>query len=128
MLDFNLANCGKSVFMKAATAELSMSWQAFAVLSLSLVIITLPDFAFATNDDISLTICNAAAMFTGNAGRGLATIGISILGVGALLGKVSWGLAMIVGIGIAILFGAENIIMGMGLGAGSFSGCPPPTE
>jgi type IV secretory pathway VirB2 component (pilin) len=37
-------------------------------------------------------------------GRGLATLAICIVGVGALLGKVSWGMAITVAIGISIVF------------------------
>lgn len=59
-------------------------------------------------------LCTVQKWFTGNTGRGLATIAITIIGIGALLGKVSWGMAMIVGIGVAIVFGAAGIVSAMG--------------
>jgi type IV secretory pathway VirB2 component (pilin) len=60
----------------------------------------------------------------GNLGRGLATLAVITLGVGALLGKVSWGMAVTVGIGIAVMFNAEAIT-GMMLGCGSSANfCP----
>jgi type IV secretory pathway VirB2 component (pilin) len=48
---------------------------------------------------------------------GLATIAVTIVGVGALLGKVSWGTALNVGIGVAVIFGAAAIIDLMGVEA-----------
>jgi type IV secretory pathway VirB2 component (pilin) len=46
----------------------------------------------------------------GNLGRGLAVLAVIIIGVGACLGKVSWGLALTIGIGISIVFGAPGIV------------------
>ena len=48
--------------------------------------------------------------FTGDAGKAVATLGIMVVGVGALLGKVSWGMALIVGLGVTIVFGADAIM------------------
>lgn len=42
-------------------------------------------------------------------GRGIATLAICALGVGAMLGKVSWAMAITVGVGLATLFGAAEI-------------------
>jgi type IV secretory pathway VirB2 component (pilin) len=78
----------------------------------------LPQFAFAssvsTASPMSNALCIAATWITGNAGRGIATIGITIIGIGALLGKVSWGMAMIVGVGVAIVFGSTAIVRLLG--------------
>jgi type IV secretion system protein VirB2 len=51
----------------------------------------------------------------GNLGRGLAVIAVLIVGVGATLGKVSWGLAITVGVGIAVIFGAPGIVTALGV-------------
>ncbi len=96
--------------MKTDTHEFNMTWKALLVFMLAVLITTLPDLAYAYDSDLGYVICSAALLFTGNAGRGLATIGISILGVGALLGKVSWGLAIVVGVGIAMVFFAPGIV------------------
>ena len=53
----------------------------------------------------------------GNLGRGLATLAIIIVGVGAMLGKVSWGLAITVGVGISVMFGAYDIGTALGVQA-----------
>ena len=87
---------------------------------LTVAIIAAPDFAFATagsnNTPMGNVLCTVAGWFTGNTGKGLATIAITVIGIGALLGKVSWGMAMIVGIGVAIVFGAAGIVSSMGAG------------
>jgi type IV secretory pathway VirB2 component (pilin) len=54
-------------------------------------------------------LCTVVIFFYGNLGRGLASLAIIVLGVGALLGKTSWGLALTVGVGISVMFGAEDI-------------------
>ena len=83
---------------------------------LTAIVIMLPDLAHATggvDTPMGAVICTVVKWFTGNTGKGLATIAITVIGVGALLGKVSWGMAIIVGVGIAILFGAANIVDAM---------------
>lgn len=59
-------------------------------------------------------LCNVAGWFTGPVGSGIATLAILVVGVGALMGKVSWGMAIIVGIGIAVIFGAPTIVDELG--------------
>ena len=65
-------------------------------------------------------LCNVANWFKGPIGKGIATLAIIVIGVGALMGKVSWGMAIIVGIGIAVIFGAPTIVSELGAGG---SGC-----
>ena len=55
-------------------------------------------------------LCNVVGWFTGSIGAGIATLAIIVIGVGALMGKVSWGMAIIVGIGIGVIFGATEIV------------------
>lgn len=63
-------------------------------------------------------LCDVVEMITqGNLGRALATLGIIIVGVGASIGKVSWGLAMTVAVGIAVTIRAPvvlNSLLGVG--------------
>jgi type IV secretory pathway VirB2 component (pilin) len=65
-------------------------------------------------------LCNVAGWFTGSVGKGIATLAIIVIGIGALMGKVSWGMAIIVGIGVAVIFGAPTIVDELGTGG---SGC-----
>lgn len=97
--------------METKTYELSMAWQGCFVVMLSVLLMMLPDMAYAYVDTyMGYSICIAASMFFGNAGKGLCTIGICILGVGALLGKISWGIAIVVGCGLSILFGSASLV------------------
>lgn len=65
-------------------------------------------------------LCNVAKWFSGPVGKGIATLAIIVIGVGALMGKVSWGMAIIVGVGIAVIFGAPTIVSELG---GTAEGC-----
>ena len=62
-------------------------------------------------------LCSVAGWFSGSVGKGIATLAIIVIGVGALMGKVSWGMAIIVGIGIGVIFGAPKIIDMLNTGA-----------
>ena len=111
--------------MKTQTKDLSLAWQICLMVMLSVVVVMLPQFAIASTvtnaSPMSNALCIAATWITGNAGRGMATVGITIIGIGALLGKVSWGMAMIVGVGVAIVFGSTAIVSLLG-GTGAASG------
>jgi type IV secretory pathway VirB2 component (pilin) len=63
---------------------------------------------------IGSLLCRVANWFTGPVGSGIATLAILVIGVGALMGKVSWGMAIIVGIGVAVIFGADQIVRELG--------------
>lgn len=104
--------------MKTQTKDLSLAWQICLMVMPSVVVVMVPQFAFASTitqaSPMSNALCIAATWITGNTGRGLATLGVAIIGIGALLGKVSWGMAMIVGVGIAIVFGSASIVQLLG--------------
>ncbi len=95
--------------------SLSFSWQLCIAFVLAAAALTLPDLAAAqqTNTPFGAMFCTVKNWFLGNTGKGLATIAITVIGIGALLGKVSWGMALIVGTGVAIIFGAANIVDAM---------------
>src|SRR5262250_954057 len=105
--------------------ELSLAWQVCLMFILSAAVIMLPDLALATDTPMGKVLCTVVGWFTGNTGKGLATIAVTIIGIGALLGKVSWGMAIIVGIGVAIVFGAAGIVEAMN--AGATAGCNTTT-
>lgn len=105
------------------TKSLSLNWQICMMVMLSAAVVLLPDLAHATNNTpMGNVLCTVLGWFTGNTGKGLATIAVTVIGVGALLGKVSWGMAMIVGIGVAIVFGAAGIVSAMGAGVTNING------
>lgn len=65
-------------------------------------------------------LCGVASWFTGTVGQGIATLAIIVIGIGALMGKVSWGMAIIVGLGVAVIFGAPTIVAELGGGDSCF--------
>jgi len=120
--------------MKTSTKELSSAWQMSLLMLFAAVAIMLPDMAFAeaitdntkTDTPLSVVFCNVVGWFTGTTGKGIATIAIIVIGVGALMGKVSWGMAIIVGIGIALIFGAASLVDSIGgthANSGTSTGC-----
>jgi type IV secretion system protein VirB2 len=117
----------KGFIMKTQTKDLALSWQVSLLVMLSAVVVMLPDMAFAvtaTDTVIGNMMCIVTGWFLGSAGKGLATLAIIIIGVGALMGKVSWGMAIIVGLGIALIFGAAALVNSLaGGGGGTIAGC-----
>ena len=63
---------------------------------------------------IANVLCDVVGWFTGQIGAGIATLAIIVIGIGALMGKVSWGMAIIVGIGVGVIFGAGSIVQALG--------------
>jgi type IV secretion system protein VirB2 len=101
----------------------SKVWNLSLALFAIYVVALVPEMAFAQRGDtIGNVLCSVAEWFTGPVGQGIATLAIIVVGLGALLGKVSWGMAIIVGIGIAVIFGASSIVSELDTegGAGCF--------
>lgn len=99
-------------------------WAFSLCFAVAMVMAMAPDFALAaagggSGDTIANVLCTVVGWFTGNVGKGIATLAIIIIGVGALMGKVSWGMAIIVGIGVAVVFGATQIVNDLGGTAGT---------
>lgn len=101
-----------NIATKTQKKDLASAWQLSLVIALSAVAVMLPDLAHAAGSDtpIGNIFCTVVSWFTGNTGKGIATIAVTIIGIGALLGKVSWGMALIVGLGVAVVFGAAGIV------------------
>lgn len=78
----------------------------------------LPDFASAaaaaaniqTDNAITRTICNVVMLMQGNIARGVAAFGVIFLGFSLFLGKISWGTAMALGIGLGGILGAQQLV------------------
>lgn len=95
----------------------SKAWNLSLALFAVYIAATVPGVAYAEGV-IGDVLCDVAGWFTGTIGQGIATLAVIIIGIGALMGKVSWGMAIIVGIGVAVIFGASTIV-----GELSGSGC-----
>lgn len=76
----------------------------------------LPMGAMAQGEPSALAnvLCDVVGWFTGDIGAGIATLAIIVIGIGALMGKVSWGMAIIVGLGVGVIFGASSIVTALG--------------
>ena len=66
--------------------------------------------AYASYTPMGDVLCEIVGIVYGNLGKGLASLAVITVGVGALLGKTSWGLAMTVAVGISVIFGAHRIV------------------
>lgn len=102
------------------------SWKITNVFCLSALALMLPEMAMATttvaDDVIGNTLCNVVEALQGRVGKGIATIAVVFLGIGLFLGKLSWGLAVAIGLGIGGIFGSSKIVEWMaGDNAGSAS-------
>jgi len=64
----------------------------------------------SASDPLSAVLCNIVSLITGGTGKALATIALIFLAIGLFVGKISWGVAIAVGIGIGGMFGATNIV------------------
>lgn len=89
------------------------AWSLSLCLLVAYAVMFMPTDAYAIGE-IDVTICAVVNWFLGPIGKAIATLAIIIIGVGALMGKVSWGMAIIVGIGIAVIFGADTIARQLG--------------
>lgn len=68
-----------------------------------------PNISFAQGA-IGNTLCNIVDLLVGNLGRAIANLAVIFLGIGMFFGKVSWNSAMAVAVGIALVFGAGNVV------------------
>ena len=98
--------------------QLEQSLHICLLLMASVILLALPQLAFASTvtnaSPMSNALCIAAEWITGDSARARATIAVAAFGIGALLGKVSWGMAMMVGVGISVVFGATALVRLLG--------------
>lgn len=100
------------------------AWSLSLCLLVAYAVMLMPADAWAlggNSNSINDTICTVVGWFLGPIGKAIATLAIILIGVGALMGKVSWGMAIIVGIGIAVIFGADTIANQLGASTAGFS-------
>jgi len=95
----------------------------FPYLVLLTVLITLvfPELSFAQeNTSIGNMLCTAASWADGNTGHGVITLSVIIMGILALLNKISWNFALLHIVGTALIVGASAMVNALNAGA---SGC-----
>jgi type IV secretion system protein VirB2 len=100
----------------SAQAKIDLCWHLLALSAVSVAMSLLPDMALAAggSNAIQQVFCNVVVMMTGTTGKAIATVAIIAVGIGALLGKISWGMALIVALGVALVFGASTIVTALG--------------
>jgi type IV secretory pathway VirB2 component (pilin) len=77
--------------------------------------------AFATSSASGMAdaLCTIPmAVVNTSIGRGIATLGIIILGIMATLGRITWTQAVVVGVGISVIFGAAALAAMISMGQG----------
>lgn len=111
---------------------LAQAWRISLTLLFALMVTFLPESVLAANVSIGGSVgsvggagggggggvAGAIKAFvsevTGPVGSALATLGVVIVAIGALMGKVSWGMAIMVAVGIGAIFGAGKIVSILG--------------
>lgn len=90
---------------------MTISKKNFVALSLAVfaMVLMTPEYASATGQ-LQTALDTIIGWLTGDLGTAIATLAVIIIGIGALMGKVSWGMAIIVAIGIGVVFGAATIV------------------
>jgi|GEM_PF-3444973 len=82
----------------------------FSLLGLAIIIMSFDSLASTANDPVGDALCNLIIIFRGNTARGIAVIGIIVLGIQTLRGKLQWEVALVIVTAIIILFKAPDIV------------------
>ena len=61
-------------------------------------------------DGIAQVLCNVIAVAQGATGKTIATLVIISMAIGLFLGKITWGVAIAVAVGMGVLFGANTVV------------------
>ena len=88
------------------------AWQLCLLFCLTAAILTAPELSFSTSTDdgISTVLCAVVTKLTGPIGVTISMIALVVLGVGILMGKLQWQLALSIALGITFIFSAGKII------------------
>ncbi|MFN8912360.1 MAG: TrbC/VirB2 family protein [Alphaproteobacteria bacterium] len=95
--------------------KLSIMWKACIIVFFALSLLVVTPVHEARADDanknkISERLCNVVKLVTGGVGKAISVLIIITLAIALFLGKVSWGMAIAVAVGMGIMFGAPGIV------------------
>ena len=62
------------------------------------------------SEQITTVICHVINMAQGDIGKTIGILVIISLAIGLFLGKITWGVAISVAVGMGVLFGAGNLV------------------
>lgn len=83
----------------------------FMVLGLAIITMSMDGLATGSvGDPVGAALCNVILIFRGNTARGIAVVGIIVLGIQTLRGKLQWEVALVIVAAIIILFKAPDIV------------------
>lgn len=82
----------------------------FMVLGLAIITMSMDSLADSGGDPVGAALCNVILIFRGNTARGIAVVGIIVLGIQTLRGKLQWEVALVIVAAIIILFKAPDIV------------------
>lgn len=83
----------------------------FMVLGLAIITMSMDSLATGSvGDPVGTALCNVILIFRGNTARGIAVVGIIVLGIQTLRGKLQWEVALVIVAAIIILFKAPEIV------------------
>lgn len=95
----------------------------FMVLGFAIITMSMDSLATSSvGDPVGAALCNVILIFRGNTARGIAVVGIIVLGIQTLRGKLQWEVALVIVAAIIILFKAPDIVS-MVSGSASNSTC-----
>ncbi len=100
--------------MKFNTSEFAMRNSLVLCFMICILGLILPTNALAAaaaaTPDINSVLCAAIDQLTGPIGRAIAALIIISLAIALFLGKVTWGVAIAVAVGMGLLFGATGVV------------------
>lgn len=82
----------------------------FTILSVAIIMMAFDSLGSSTEDPVGDALCNLIKIFRGNTARGIAVVGIIVLGIQTLRGKLQWEVALVIVTAIIILFKAPDIV------------------
>ncbi|BDU60245.1 hypothetical protein FLA4_06550 [Candidatus Rickettsia kotlanii] len=81
----------------------------FTILSVAIIMVAF-DSLGSNADPVGDALCKLIKVFRGNTAKGIAVVGIIVLGIQTLRGKLQWEVALVVVTAIIILFKAPDIV------------------
>jgi type IV secretion system protein VirB2 len=64
----------------------------------------------SASEGITNVLCHVINIIQGNTGKSISILVIISLAIGLFLGKVTWGVAIAVAVGMGVLFGANTLV------------------
>lgn len=82
----------------------------FTILSVAIIMVAFDSLGSSNDDPVGDALCKLIKVFRGNTAKGIAVVGIIVLGIQTLRGKLQWEVALVVVTAIIILFKAPDIV------------------